>query len=465
MFNIALAIAFAISFLFSPGGLILRTIIGKPELQSLPVYQGHLLLAFANYWVPAVLIYFLLRLSRAGHFLQPRVTIHILLGLANILLILYVAARVFASTIEGGGASFVVISFSPFVIFPALALLVVGLGWLAIRSITERKELPQSSPHTFSIADGIMIVLMLGAPSFVVASTLFLAENAPFRLAREAKVLFDEHCKTAGERIIESPQDVQSIYLDRDGGQYFDNIDNGIYTAHGGGVLGYSFVNSGLILYYEKQNDRPRQHEPAVKYRKHVLRDWKGEPVEELTSDYGVFQTDLVNKDQQKRLQVRGTEVTVKNLKTGQVVATLTYFTSNRHRAICGHSDKRQFSVSDFIRRSLNLTRRFPTMYPDDAEKKRVDALRNIIGKQCNVFTDHVIVNPDKEKVLSWPDDPNIKKSLVGALHKKIDSGKIVYETVYNASPYGYWHNKKVFIAENENLYFLVPEEGIESCR
>lgn len=72
MVNIALALVFAISSLFSPGGRILGMALGGPVLQSLPPYQGHLLLAFANYWIPAVLAYLLLRLARADSWLRPR---------------------------------------------------------------------------------------------------------------------------------------------------------------------------------------------------------------------------------------------------------------------------------------------------------------------------------------------------------------------------------------------------------
>jgi hypothetical protein len=371
MVNVALAIAFAISSLFSPGGRILRLVIDGPVLQSLPPYQGHLFLAFANYWIPAVLIYLVLRLMRAAIWLRPRPAIHVLLGLANVLLILYVAVRTFASTVQGGGASFVVMTFAPLVILPAWVMSAVGLGWLAIRTIRKRKELSQSSPRAFGFTEGIVLVAALGVPASVVASTLFLTDNAPFRLAREAKAVFYERCKTAGEKIIETPHNVQSVYLDRDSGEYFNNIVNGVFAGHGGGILGEPLVNSGWLMYVEKQNNRQRLDNSTAKYRKHVLRDWKGEPVEELTSDYGVFQKTLTSDDEKKRLQVRGTEVTVKNLKTGQVTATLTYFTSGRHSAICGQSSDGYFGVSDFVRKSLNLERRFPSAFPQDTGIKR----------------------------------------------------------------------------------------------
>lgn len=371
MANIALALAFALSSLFSPGGKILHWAIEPPLLQSLPPYQGHLLLAFANYWVSAVLTYLLLRLLRADSWLRPRPAIHVLLGLANTLIVLYVATRIFASTIQGGGASFAVMSLAPIVIIPAWIMLAAGLLWLLVRSIRNRQEALPSSPRSLSIGNVVGGIAALGIPAMAIASTLFLAEDAPFRLAKEAEQFFNEKCKSAGERIVDTPQNVQSVYLDRDGGQYFDSIVKGVYGGSGGGILGEPLVNSGWLLYFEKQNDRQRIDGSTTKYRKHALKDWKGEPIEELTSEYGVFQKSLVSDSDEKKLGVRGTEVTIKNLKTEQVIATLAYFTSSRHRTICGQSGDGRFGVSDFVRKSLNLTRQFPSAFTQDSAAKK----------------------------------------------------------------------------------------------
>jgi hypothetical protein len=371
MVNIALAFAFALSSLLSPGRRILQLAIDGPVFQSLPPYQGHLLLAFANYWVPAVLAYLILRFLRAESWLRPRPAIHVLLGLANVLLILYVATRTFASTIQGGGASFVVMSFAPFVILPAWIMLGTGLIWLAVRSVRGRAEQPQIVTRPSGIGTAFGIAAAFGIPAAAVAWTLFLSDSAPFRLAKEAEELFRERCVAAGEKIFETPADVQSVYLDRDGGQYFENIVNGVYGGYGGGILGEPLVNSGFLLYFEKQNDRQRVDGSTAKYWKHGLKDWKGEPEEELTSEFGVFQKSLVSDDVEKRLGVHGTEVTIKNLRDEHIVASLVFYTSSRHRIICGHTGNGHFGVSDFVRKSLNLTRQFPSAFPQNGAAKK----------------------------------------------------------------------------------------------
>jgi len=367
MVNIALAFAFAISSLLSPGRRILQLAVDGPVFQSLPPYQGHLLLGFANYWVPAVLAYLILRFIRAESWLRPRPAIHVLLGLANGLLILYVASRTFASTVQGGGASFVVMSFAPFVIFPAWTMLGTGIVWLAVRSVRGRKEQPRNVSRPFGIGAAFGIVAALGIPAAAVAWTLFISERAPFRLAKEAEALFRERCVAAGEKVVETPENIQSVYLDRDGGQYFENIVNGVYGGYGGSILGEPLVNSGFLLYFEKQNDRQRVDGSTAKYRKHELKDWKGEPEDELTSEFGVFQKSLVSDDDEKRLGVHGTEVTIKNLRNEHVVASLVFYTSSRHRTICGYTGDGHFGVSDFVRKSLNLTRQFPSAFPPNA--------------------------------------------------------------------------------------------------
>lgn len=359
MFNIALALAFALSSLLSLGKQILHLVIEEPVLQSLPHYQGHLLLAFTNYWVPAVLIYVLLRLLRADAWLRPRPAIHVLLGLANCLLIIYIAVRAFASTIQGGGASFAVMSYAPLVVLPAWAMLTAGLTWLTVRCIRNRKEPKQSKPRSLGTGGVLMITALFGIPLTAIVSTLYFAEHAPFRLAREAKQLFDEKCKSSSENIAATPQNVESIYLEPNGQRYFKKIINGIYGAYGSSRLGEEFVYKEMLLYFEQQNDRQSIDGSTEKYRKYDIRNQQGEPVAELTSNYGVFQKSLISVDEEKRLGVSGTEVTVKNLKTDQITATLVFFTSSRHRAICGPVNDGNLNIVDFIKKSLNLTQRF----------------------------------------------------------------------------------------------------------
>lgn len=363
MVNVALAFAFLSAMLFSPGGRVLRATLGQPLLQGLPPYQAHLLLAFANYLIPAVVFYGLLRLLHGETWLRHTNRTSRLLGTANVLFVLYVAARTFASTIEGGGASFAVTAYGVFLVWPALLMLIVGLGSLAYRSIQQRADPREVASRPFGIGEGLILIIAVAVPGSVAVSTLYLAEDAPIRLAREADAVFQSLCQSAGEKIAVTPQSVDGVYLAPNSERYFDRIVKGTYAGHGSGQVGNPLVFTGFLRYFEEIDDR--QSVPgAARYLKHGLSDWKGVPEDALTSNYGVFQEkiDIGNHGGSgvKALGIEGTQVVVKDLRTGQITATLTYFTNARLRKICGHSDADSFSVRDFIKRSLNLTPRFP---------------------------------------------------------------------------------------------------------
>lgn len=359
MFNIALALAFAVSSLLSPGRKVLYLVMTEPLVQSLPHYQVHLLTVFTNYWIPTVLIYIALRQLRADAWLRPTPTINFLLGLANFLLIFYIASRTFASTIAGGGASFAVISYAPLVLVPAWALLAIGLVKLTIRTIQERKERQLRETKPLRIGGALLLIVLIVAPLTAIVSALYSEEDAPLRIAWKAKQFFDDKCKTAGEKIVSIPQNVESIYLEPNSERYFERIRNGVYGAYGSSRFGETLTHTGKLRYFEEFNDMQNIDGSSEKYRKRDAKNRQGDPVTELTSEYGVFQKPLINTIDEKRLGVSGTEVTVKNLKTNQITATLVFFTSNRHRTICGQSEDGKFSVSQFIQKSLNLTQKF----------------------------------------------------------------------------------------------------------
>lgn len=362
MANLALALAFLISFLINPGGRALQLFIDPPILQSLPTYQGHLLLAFANYWVPATLIYFMARALKLDTWLRPNRIIRNLFGTANVLLILYVAARIASSTVEGGGASFVVASFSPFIILPAGVMIAIGFIWLIFRSFKQADKEANNYVRNPSSRDGIGLFVSLGIPLFVFLYILYISDNAPLKVAGEAETLFNEKCKSSGEKIYMKPIDVESVYFDPDGGAYFQGIVNGVYRGNGGGIIAEPMLRGGYLRYYEKNNDRQRIDGSAEKYRRYTLDNRKGEPVTELGSIYGVFRNNIVSEDENKQYDLGGTEVVIKNIKTNEIVSELTYYISKKHRKICGPTTDGNFHVSEFIRRSLNLSPRYKEM-------------------------------------------------------------------------------------------------------
>lgn len=358
MVNLALTLAFTLSAFISPGGRILGLVFDRAVFSSLPPYQGHLLLAFANYWIPTVLIYLLLRFLPAARRLRPTAGIHWLFGTGNFLLLFYVAVRIFASTIQGGGASFAVMSLAPYVIRPARLLQLIGGGWLLVRTLRGIDSPAPPLFRPFGPVATLVVGLALTIPVAAGASILYLGKNAPMRLAGEAKSLFRELCQGAGETIVATPENVESLYLEPDGGEYFDKIRGGVYYGHGNGILGGPLLHKGWLSVVETPDTFKRDDVGERHFRRYTRDDRRGIPVTQLNSQYGVFSRSLVDADVRRRLKVWGNEVTIQNLESGEVTATLIYFVSDRQRAVCGQAGDGSFSVSDFIKRALDLTQK-----------------------------------------------------------------------------------------------------------
>ena len=145
MFNISLALAFLISFHFSIGGKLLSVLVTIEGLKILPVYQQNIAIIITNIWLPTILIYILFKLLGTRNYLQPNTGIQILLGSANIVLVLYFCIRVFASSIQGGGVSFALIGLSSYIITPCKIGLYGGMLWLIVRSLILKLNSSDSS--------------------------------------------------------------------------------------------------------------------------------------------------------------------------------------------------------------------------------------------------------------------------------------------------------------------------------
>lgn len=367
--NLSLSIAFTLSFLLAPGAKALKLLIDAPVLQSIPVYQAHVLNALANYWVVALLVYLLLRVAKAECWLKPRPAIHALFGAGNAILVIYLVPRILASTVQGGGSSYVVAMFSPFFVGPAQLLFFAGFLWLGWRSMTQRKDLaPRKS---FTLAEHAGMAAMLAVPVAYVAS-MYFGHNAPFRIAREAGEFLDAKCLFAGERITRRPQKgVTGLYFERDGGEYYEKIEGGVYQAFGSSGAGDLLVNTGLLLFMERPNDRVRPEDGGqFKYRRHGLKDWKGQPVNKLSSEFGLYHKDLTT-DAARKLGVRGGEITIRDLATDEVTATTTYYVSSRQRRFCGMAPDGSFSARHFAVRALGLEKRYPSISDAAGQEKK----------------------------------------------------------------------------------------------
>jgi hypothetical protein len=132
-------------------------------------------------------------------------------------------------------------------------------------------------------------------------------------------------------------------------------VKDGKFRGQGGGQFGDWFLRNHLLTTYERENNLRRGEGADEPYRRFTVGDLRGEPVSERLSEYGVFQRDLIEFQKSQQLKVVAAEITIRNLRTDEVTARLTYAANQGKRTVCGHRGDGDFSVRDFVIRALAL--------------------------------------------------------------------------------------------------------------
>ena len=204
MINLALGFAFLISTMVSPGKRILSVIFETPAIHTISPYVVVLASIFANYWVPTLVIYLVLKGTQSERYLRPNRSIHALFMLANTALCTNQALHVFAATVQGGGATFVLTSVGGFIAVPALSVLIIATVWLAIRSIRWRTapiSLPLETLGTRLRSTGSIVATLMLVPPFAFFVWLYgsnielISKAASERRAKSARL--NDLCGTA----------------------------------------------------------------------------------------------------------------------------------------------------------------------------------------------------------------------------------------------------------------------------
>ena len=199
----------------------------------------------------------------------------------------------------------------------------------------------------------VIVISMYGAHYFVGEASLY-----SINVSRDS--IFEEKCRSSGQKIYRKVNDATGVYVNPDGGVRFKRYSFGDWYTDGGGVQGVSYVNSGHLLFYERNDDRA-EHE-KLKYRRFKLRDHRGIAVESLNSEYAILTNHF---DIPKKLGIRGAEIVIKDLRNDRILATSSYVHDRIGKGFCGHAPKGRFSVTSFAIDVLNLTKKFPSGYDD----------------------------------------------------------------------------------------------------
>lgn len=356
--NLSLGFAFILSSIFSTGAKILWAMGLMLNLRILQPYQTHAINVLASYWLPAILIFIVLRVSRLDSKLRPTTAIHTTILIANILLTLYVTVRIFASTVEGGGASFVVASMSPIIIIPAWILLAIGFIKLIINSSkvsNTSPTLPQA--HRFSSTDLVALGFALVAP-------IAYGFTLPVEKMYAAKHEFSSLCEHSEIKVLEKVKGAKSIALLN---------DSFTFMAQGRQAetrpMAVFLLNQSLLEYIERPATDEGLTKGIAKYErmstagKRVLRSLPGdnrttqyiyEPTDAITAEYEVKST-VLNIDRGDELGLGGARIEIRRKTNNHLIGYAQYYWNNKEFRACPEESHNGMFIYHFIADALNV--------------------------------------------------------------------------------------------------------------
>ena len=367
--NLSLGASFALYTLFSPGTKVLGYLGVTSLLKILPHYQQHLVFAMVSYWMPALLIYVLVRALRVDRRLRPNVAVHSTIALANVLTVLYAAARIFASTVEGGGASYVVSSLAPFVLVPVWVLLAIGFLTLLVKSagFAGRAPIPPD-PRPLTKAEALVVACAIAAP---VAFAFTLPVGKMITLATQ----FDRLCKTAEIKVYETVTPQRGIAVLPDSFSYMSPVSVAEALP-----LAEFLLNQSLLEFIERPATKETGIVGTAKYERvsttgervlrspapigeRVFRPQPGssartqfvyEPTDLLISEYEVRPTRL-NVAGGDELGLGGARIEIRRRNDNKLVASAQYFWNKTEFRACPKESQQGLFVYHFVADALNV--------------------------------------------------------------------------------------------------------------
>ncbi len=239
-----------------------------------------------------------------------------------------------------------------------------GLGyvlWVASIGILSVGQYSLSIDKSEKVTGALLsgwVLLVLSIYSF----HYFIGDNSQYSINVGRDSMFEEKCHISRMNVFKKTSDAKGIFIDPDWGASFKKGDTGNWQHAGVGKLGSSLVNSGLLLFYEKNIDRRRNSniDNLPKYRRYELGDYKGIEADHLNSEYAVITKSF---DIPKKYGMYGAEIVINDLRNEIIIATTSYLFDRIDRRFCGHAPNDRFSASGFIIDTMNLTKKYPSAY------------------------------------------------------------------------------------------------------
>ncbi len=359
LLSIAFSAVVVATFLYPLGLAILLEFKELPAFRAVEGYEQLILHSFLNYWIPTLLVYVALVLSPLGPRIRITNFVTWSLGIGNIVVVLYILVRIYASTIQGGGASYAVAMYVVVTYWPAVLLIFAGLVRMIYVSIRYRSPSSTSAAPTktlsFEKGDGILAAIMVAVPAAFGVNLVYGA-GSPFQEEKIRLPIFQERCALAGDTILSSRHGGASVLIGRNTWESrYENIKNGVSGRHGGGVLDSALLANYDIEYVEiTERETSPEGDDTVAYFKKYFRQREKHRVDTPTSAYGIFGTDLTT-DRDRELGITGEQVEIIDLDTKEVIATSTHFFSYEDGRFCGEAPDGSYTTSAFVAKVLNF--------------------------------------------------------------------------------------------------------------
>lgn len=328
MISISLSIAFILGFWIAPAKVI------SDWLLSIGLSNSLLLRALVGqtieYVIPAVLVYWFLSRPTIRSRIAVTDRIMWILRICNVISIAYVAIRLLAGLIPGGGPGFAVSQYGIVTIVPA-----IGISMLVLVQVAKR------SFSSTGLAGGIAIcVLLVGMVPFRSYLQKFQSEG-----------VWELYCKESGDRYISKPVDFKVLQFRSVGElEIFTSVVGQSYAEARREYVGVSLIKRGLLQEYENV-DRDSMRPPKRIYFADGIQE------EPLTNSRATHSVSL-SFPQSKVPGFFRFVIAVTDLKTGHVIAESTRVQDSFgvKKRVCGKVQNGTLDASDFVAQALDLS-------------------------------------------------------------------------------------------------------------
>lgn len=180
----------------------------------------------------------------------------------------------------------------------------------------------------------------------------YVGDTSQFAVEVARNRVFEEKCRIAGQHVYRTAAGANGIFFDSHVAASFKRDDFGNWHLDALGGSGMGYVNSGLLLFYEERNGSGSESE----YRRFVRGDHIGLETDRLQSEFAVITERF---DIPGMLNIRGAQMTIKDLADQSILATTTYVFDPIGHKFCGYAPQGRFSPSRLIMETLNLAKKF----------------------------------------------------------------------------------------------------------